>query len=62
MHGKGILSNSIKIGTLYYSSGTPAYHGDWFEDKFHGYGILYNELPAAFNDPFDFTNFDYVEE
>jgi hypothetical protein len=53
MHGKGIL---------YYASGTPAYDGEWFEDKFEGFGVLYNENPEEFNEPFDYNDFDLVEE
>ena len=37
MHGRGVLS---------YASGKPAYDGDWIEDKFEGFGVLYNENPA----------------
>lgn len=40
MHGKGVLS---------YASGKPAYEGDWVDDKFDGYGVLYNENPIPFN-------------
>jgi hypothetical protein len=36
MNGKGIL---------YYSIDSPAYDGYWYNDQFHGYGILYNEKP-----------------
>jgi hypothetical protein len=53
MNGKGILS---------YASGHPAYDGQWNEDKFEGFGILYNEIPAQLDDPFDFRDFDLVEE
>ncbi|KAL4475150.1 hypothetical protein ABPG74_001846 [Tetrahymena malaccensis] len=53
MHGKGILS---------YASGKPAYDGDWVDDKFEGFGILYNENPAPLNQPYDFSDFDNVEE
>lgn len=53
MHGKGIL---------YYASGKIAYDGDWVEDKFDGYGLLYNENPVAFTSQFDFRDLDFVEE
>lgn len=36
MNGKGIL---------YYNKDFPAYDGEWCDDQFHGYGILYNENP-----------------
>ena len=53
MHGKG---------SLYYASGKLAYDGDWFEDKFEGFGVLYNESPSVFNEKFDFNDFDMVDE
>lgn len=53
MHGKGVL---------YYASGKPAYDGDWVEDKFEGFGVLYNEYPTQFNEFFDYNDFDQVEE
>lgn len=53
MHGKGVLS---------YASGKPAYDGDWVDDKFEGFGILYNENPEPLYQPYDFRDFDYVEE
>lgn len=53
MHGKGVLC---------YASGQPAYDGDWENDKFEGFGILFNENPAQLNEPFDFYDFDNVDE
>ena len=53
MHGKGILS---------YASGKAAYDGDWFEDKFEGFGVLHNENPSQFCEHFDYKDFDMVEE
>lgn len=53
MHGKGVLS---------YASGTPAYDGDWVDDKFEGYGILYNENPIHFQEEFNYNDFDNVDE
>ena len=38
MNGKGVL---------YYSSGLPAYDGDWVDDKFEGFGQLMNEHPVV---------------
>ncbi len=32
-------------GTLFYPSGKKAYQGEWKENKFHGKGILYKEIP-----------------
>jgi hypothetical protein len=45
MHGKGVLS---------YACGKAAYDGDWLEDKFEGFGILYNENPIPLQGPFDY--------
>mmetsp|Transcript_14778 Transcript_14778/g.1336 ORF Transcript_14778/g.1336 Transcript_14778/m.1336 type:complete len:82 (+) Transcript_14778:308-553(+) len=53
MHGKGVL---------YYGSGKPAYDGEWVEDKFEGFGILFNENPATLEGPFDYRDFDLVDE
>ena len=33
MHGKG---------TLYFTGGAKIYEGEFFEDKYHGFGHLYN--------------------
>ena len=30
-------------GTLYYADGEIAYEGDWFDDKFNNYGVLFNK-------------------
>jgi hypothetical protein len=49
MHGRGNLK---------YSSGKIAYEGDWRNDKFEGFGVLYNENPALLYESFDFTDFD----
>ena len=31
------------LGTMFYSSGIVAYHGNFVNDKFDGFGKLYNE-------------------
>lgn len=36
---------NYNLGSLFYASGKPAYEGDWNEDKFHGIGVLHNEIP-----------------
>jgi hypothetical protein len=53
MHGRG---------TLFYSENHPAYDGDWYEDQFHGFGVLYNENPQPLHEAFDYQNFNEVEE
>jgi hypothetical protein len=50
------------FGTLYYRVGKPAYEGYWHEDQFHGKGILYNENPVEQLQPFDYSDFNLVED
>ncbi len=50
------------FGKLYYQSGKLAYEGDWRNDQFMGKGVLFNEIPDVLNRPFNYTNFDEVEE
>lgn len=49
MNGRGVLS---------YASGKIAYDGNWEEDRFHGFGALYNENPAELLECFDYRDFD----
>ncbi|CAD8082848.1 unnamed protein product [Paramecium sonneborni] len=49
-------------GTLYYSNGNPAYKGSWNQDKFQGYGVLYNEITSQLNEPFNYQDFDHIED
>ncbi|CAD8171065.1 unnamed protein product [Paramecium octaurelia] len=49
-------------GTLYYSNGQPAYKGSWNQDKFQGYGVLYNEMASQLNEPFNYQDFDHIED
>ena len=49
-------------GKLFYQSGKIAYDGDWNNDQFTGFGILYNEEPLALNRPFDYSNLDDIDE
>ena len=42
--------------------GKIAYEGMWFQDQFTGNGVLYNENPDQLNEPFNYENFDNVEE
>ena len=49
-------------GKLFYQSGKIAYEGDWDNDTFTGYGILYNEYPQSLNAPYNFEDFDNMEE
>lgn len=49
-------------GALYYQSGKLAYEGEWIDDHFQGSGKLYNENPFQLDEPFDFHNFDLIDE
>lgn len=50
------------FGKLFYQSGKLAYQGEWKNDQFMGKGVLYNELPDILDQPFNYNNFDDVEE
>ena len=49
-------------GKLYYSNGQLAYEGDWYQDEFHGQGKVYNDNPVLLEEPFDFTDFNNLEQ
>ncbi len=49
-------------GRLYYANGQLAYQGDWFQDEFHGQGKVYNDNPAILDGPFDYNDFNQLEE
>lgn len=49
-------------GRLYYEGGKLAYEGYWAQDQFNGLGKVYNDNPAALTEPFDYTNFDFLED
>lgn len=49
-------------GKLYYQSDRLAYEGEWQNDQFEGRGTLYNEYPEPLATPFDYRNFDNIEE
>ena len=34
----------------------------WVNGQFHGKGILYNEIPQLLTHPYNYYNFDEVEE
>jgi hypothetical protein len=53
MHGKG---------TLYYPNNSIAYEGDWQEDQLWGKGILYNEEVSPLKKPFNYKDFEAVDE
>lgn len=50
------------FGSLYYQSGKLAYQGNWKNDKFQGKGKLFNEYPMDLSEPFDYRNFDNIDE
>lgn len=49
-------------GKLFYQSGKIAYDGQWSNDQFTGFGILYNEDPVPLAEPYDYTNLDDIED
>ena len=51
MNGKGIL---------YYSISQIAYDGEWCNDQFNGYGILYNENPLCLDEMYDYRDFNNI--
>ena len=50
------------FGILYYQSNRKAYEGLWVNDQFHGQGMLFNDKPIPFDEPFDFNNFDDIDD
>ena len=49
-------------GKLYYSNKRIAYEGQWYMDQFHGKGKVYNDEPEPLNGPFDYSNFENLDE
>lgn len=49
-------------GVLFYCAGYPAYDGEWLNDQFHGFGTLYNENPVELREPYDFRDFNEVDD
>ncbi|EAR99464.1 protein kinase (macronuclear) [Tetrahymena thermophila SB210] len=49
-------------GTLYFPDGSTAYDGSWRDDQFHGYGTLYNNSVQPHQGPFDYKNFNNLQE
>ena len=49
-------------GKLFYEGGRLAYEGHWSHDEFHGYGKVYNDNPIPLEGPFDYTNFDLLDD
>jgi hypothetical protein len=67
--GEWVKDKMEGYGKLYYKSGTfdlmlgkIAYEGMWLQDEFTGQGVLYNENPDPLNEPFNYENFDNLEE
>lgn len=53
MHGEG---------KLYYSENKLAYEGEWYMDEFHGHGKVYNDNPILLDGPFNYKDFDELDE
>lgn len=49
-------------GSLFYGLNRPAYVGDWQNNKFNGYGTLYNEYPTPLDKSFDYSDFNKIED
>lgn len=49
-------------GKLYYNCGKIAYEGYWKNDEFHGFGKVYNDKPVIKITPFDYTDFDLLDD
>lgn len=53
-------------GALYYQSGKIAFKGGWRDDKFQGFGTLFNEYPIDLSkeggEGFDYTDFDSIDD
>jgi hypothetical protein len=64
----GVYEGDWKFGTmdghgkLYYPSGKLAYDGKWANNTFNDTGIVYNENPTSFSEPFNFYDFDDLED
>jgi hypothetical protein len=53
MHGKGIL---------FYPNNPIAYDGEWKNDQLSGYGTLFNEQVTQLKAPFDYHDWNDVED
>lgn len=53
MHGEG---------KLYYNETKLAYEGEWYLDEFHGHGKVYNDSPLLLDHPFDYGDFDQLDD
>jgi hypothetical protein len=53
MHGKGVL---------FYPNNQIAYDGEWKNDQLSGYGILFNEQISQLEVPFDYHDWNDVED
>ena len=49
-------------GKLYYPNGQLAYEGKFYNNKFNGEGVVYNENITHDFQHYDYTNFDKLAE
>jgi hypothetical protein len=49
-------------GALYYGSNRPAYIGDWENNKFNGFGTLFNEYSTLIETSFDYSDFNKIDD
>jgi hypothetical protein len=75
-HGKGVFyyneggkyigewreNKMFGKGVLYYPNNEIAYDGEWRNDQLEGRGTLYNEEVIQLSSPFDYQDWDYVED
>ena len=50
------------FGKLTYPDGNLAYEGEWKNNAFNGRGKVFNEDPMELSKPFDYHNFDYLQD
>ena len=51
------------FGKLYYETQQLAYEGQWYQDQFHGRGVVYNDQPDPVPaEGFDYTNMNQSEK
>lgn len=50
------------FGTLYYQPNQKAYEGHFANDKFTGFGTLYNKNPEKLNGNFDYSDFNRIDK
>ncbi len=47
-------------GSLYYPNGQVAYKGSWLNGHFHGWGVLFNEIPIRESLDIEYRDLDSI--